>query len=98
MAHEGQSEGEYAAPPQFAHERYLASVEIDEALGECQSEPCPALFPGDGGVELPECFEGALVIGLGDANPGVAHRDLDRVGKPLCVYCHQPAFYRRPAA
>jgi hypothetical protein len=41
-------------------------MELDELFGERQSEPGSVLLSRGHGIELPECFEDFVMIGLRD--------------------------------
>ena len=52
-----------------------AAMHLDDALGDRKPEPRAALLLGGRGIGLLELLEDLGLVRLGDARPGVAHRD-----------------------
>ncbi len=53
-------------------------MQFDDALGDGEAEPAPALLAGARAVDLLELLEDALLVGLRDAGTGVRDRDQER--------------------
>src|SRR5437870_1084997 len=58
-------------------DRDRSAMHLDDAPADREPEARAALLPCVGVVDLLELLENALLVGIGDAGAGVAHRQLE---------------------
>src|SRR5258708_1921818 len=74
-----ESEPEPAALSLHGFDTHLASLQPDQLSGDGQAEPGASEFTRDAPVRLAETIEDVPGRRLGEANPGVLHRNLRHV-------------------
>ena len=60
-------------------------MQLNEPLGDAESQAAPPVFPANGTVDLAEFSEDALQLGGRHADPCVRHGDLDEFASQLTV-------------
>src|SRR5207249_8463929 len=78
-----QYDAEGRALAQCRLDRDRPALHLDHALGDRQTQPGSALLAGVRIVDLLELAKDALLIGVGNARPGVAHleHELAAIGR-----------------
>src|ERR1700690_123897 len=68
-------EGELRAAADFAFDPEAAAVGFDDVLGNGETEPCAACFPGPRCIHAVKALEYSLLIGKRNADAGISDRD-----------------------